>query len=114
MPETALPWKPKAFLLRIFCSRKGGGVMTKIFSMAVALVMLLGMDTVCSAGASRERTASGGAAENEVVIAVNGTRVRAILYDNSAARSFRKLLPYTVSVTVSPDLKVTSAEPLLP
>lgn len=42
--------------------------------------------------------------ENTVIILnMNGTNVRAHLYDNTAARSFQKLLPFSITVTRATD-----------
>lgn len=40
---------------------------------------------------------------NNLIIDMNGTKVKATLYDNKAARSFKKLLPYSVTVYRSED-----------
>lgn len=83
--------------------------MKKAFFTCIALLVTVlfaasGMaaqnDAVSSATMS---VAPARAESNKIILNMNGTAVHAVLYDNAAARSFRGLLPYTVTVFRAPD-----------
>lgn len=85
---------------------------------------VLSPDGITSETGKTERTsrdtANGGdmggtAAEGKIILNMNGTEVHAVLYDNAAARAFRKLLPYTVTVSrAADDLCGSVSEELAP
>lgn len=85
------------------------------------LLLLLGFFMLISCSFAKDKKLSGveSSGLKTIILNMNGTNVKATLYDNEAARSFSKMLPFTVTVSraaddlcgsVSEDLSVNHKE----